>query len=277
MVQNNELGRLPSISIAIPNLNQGQFLEEAIQSILNHRNLDIRIAVLDAGSTDNSKDIIEKYKKHIYYVRSYKDNGQAAAINEGINHLPVADFVCWLNADDVFLANGLNVLANFLVENPECNVAYGNAYITNEKNETIGEYPTERFSTTKLARSCIICQPASLIRYHAWKAVGGLVDTFQMCMDYDLWWRLKRNGDFGYVGHFVACSRDHGSTKTRKFHGKHMEESFAILRENLGYVPWIWCATYVKEKHNYKKNFFNKVYFRLLTFFFFVRNLKLHF
>src|SRR5690606_17794486 len=105
--QNDVKSQRPSVSVVVPNLNQGRFLEQAIQSIISQPGLYIRIAVMDAGSQDESVSIIKKYESQLTYWRSSPDNGQAAAINEGVKKLPPSDYVCWLNADDVFLESGL--------------------------------------------------------------------------------------------------------------------------------------------------------------------------
>lgn len=78
----------PTVAVVVPNLNQGSYLEEALVSIISQDGIDIYLAVLDAGSSDNSRSIINKYEKYIHYWRSHQDDGQAAAINEGVFNLP---------------------------------------------------------------------------------------------------------------------------------------------------------------------------------------------
>ena len=97
----------PLITIAVPSLNQGKFLDDALASIFNQF-LCVEVFVLDGGSTDNSLDVIKKWERWLSGWRSHPDDGQSAAINEGIA-LGNAPFVCWLNSDDWFLPGGFGL------------------------------------------------------------------------------------------------------------------------------------------------------------------------
>jgi glycosyltransferase involved in cell wall biosynthesis len=89
----------PTVTIAIPSYNHGRFLEDALSSVLD-QDLPVEIFVVDAGSTDESIEIIKKFESRLAGWRSYGDRGQAAAINEGIAR-GNARYVCWLNSDDI--------------------------------------------------------------------------------------------------------------------------------------------------------------------------------
>src|SRR5262249_28681342 len=73
-----------------------------------------------------------------------------------------------------------------------------------------------------------------------WVSVGGLDERLQMCLDYDLWWRLSRVGRIAFLPEFVALSRDHAATKTRLHQDLLYEEAFEVLRRHLGHVPCRW-------------------------------------
>jgi GT2 family glycosyltransferase len=235
-------GVRPSVAIAVPSLEQGRFLGAALDSVLAQAGVDVRVAVLDAGSRDASPAVISRYASHLQFWRSSPDGGQAAAINEGIQRLPDTAYVGWLNADDELLPGGLARLAAHRDAHPDEVAAFGQAHITDSAGRQIGAFPTREFTRRALARTSIVCQPASLIRRRAWEAVGGLDESLHMCLDYDLWWRLSALGPIGYVREPIACSRDHDGTKTRAGQDRHYAEGFAVLRRHLGYVPLSWCV-----------------------------------
>jgi GT2 family glycosyltransferase len=231
------------VGLAVPNLDQGRFLPQALDSAFGQSGIDLAVAVLDGGSRDDSIAVIRRYESRLDYWRSHPDAGQAAAINEGIARLGTVDHVGWLNADDVLLPGALLTMARYLDEHRECVAVFGDAYIADESGRVTGRFPTRPFTRRALAARSIICQPASLIRRRAWEAVGGLDESLHMCLDYDLWWRLAGLGPIGYVGEPLACSRDHAGTKTRGHQDRLYREVFSVLDRHLAYVPWRWCLS----------------------------------
>jgi GT2 family glycosyltransferase len=239
------------VGIAVPNLNQGRFLGAALDS-LRLQLVAPRSAVLDAGSSDGSRELLQARQGELAYWRSAPDRGQAAAINEGLAWLiaadPAIDAVGWLNADDFFVTGGLDRLADALSAHPDWVAVAGRGLLAGEDGALGDEIPTARFSREAFAHACTICQPATLIRRAAWERVGGLDDTLEMCFDYDLWWRLADIGVIGYLDVVVAASRDHGSTKTRRRREQYFREATAIVRRETGAVPWHWYISRALER-----------------------------
>ncbi|REL30180.1 glycosyltransferase family 2 protein [Thalassotalea euphylliae] len=229
----------PLITVVVPSYNQGKFLEQCLESIFKI-NLPIEVFVLDGGSSDNSLDVIKNYNDKITWWRSHKDDGQSAAINEGIAR-GNAPYVCWLNSDDFFYEGGLEAMYAQLVNHQEKAFAYGKCWLTSESGCRLSHYLTLPFSAYLLANYCFICQPGTLISRKAWESIGGLNESLNLAMDYDLWWRLYNQfGAPQFCRMDIAASRAHADTKTANSIDDHYSESTDVVRNHYGRVPIKW-------------------------------------
>ncbi len=244
----------PLVTLAVPSFNQGRFLEQALNSIVQQE-CPVELFIMDGGSTDNSIDIIQQWNDRITGWRSHPDQGQAAAINEGIAQ-GKAPYVGWLNSDDWLLPGCLTRLVNALEEHPHAPAVYGRAWNIREHDQSRSPIWVEPFNERRLALRCIISQPATLMRRSAWEALGGVDGSLHMAMDYDLWWRLfKTFGPLKMVDEYVAVNREHADTKTKTQRRRHYQEAMQVIRRHYGTIPlkwWlyqpyaVWFKTYVK-------------------------------
>ena len=90
---------LPKVSIVTPSFNQASFLERTISSVLDQDYANIEYIIIDGGSTDNSKEIIQKYADRLAFWQSQKDKGQTDAINQDFAR-SYDEILEWLNSDD---------------------------------------------------------------------------------------------------------------------------------------------------------------------------------
>ncbi|MEL6334977.1 MAG: glycosyltransferase, partial [Cyanobacteria bacterium J06626_26] len=88
------------VSVIISNYNYGRFITEAIESVLNQRYSNVELIVVDDGSTDNSRDIIQSYSHRLISVFQ-ANSGQGAAFNAGLAQAS-GDIICFLDADDYY-------------------------------------------------------------------------------------------------------------------------------------------------------------------------------
>ena len=229
------------ITIAVPSFNQGRYLNDTLTSIFR-QGLPVEVFVMDGGSSDNSVEIIKQWEPKLKGWRSHPDNGQAAAINEGIG-LGNAPYVCWLNSDDFFYPDGLRSILYALEKQPTRQFAYGRCWSVSAKGKKRAPYLTMPFSEALFANFCFIAQPATLITRAAWEKADGLNEDMQMAFDYDLWWRLYREyGKPEYCRKFVAATRMHKDTKTATRTDLHYQESIDVVKRNRSYVPIKWRA-----------------------------------
>jgi len=233
----------PLVTVAVPSFNQGRFLEQALESIFA-QDVEPEVFVMDGGSTDGSREIIERHAGRLSGWRSGPDGGQSAAINEGVAR-GRAPFVCWLNSDDMFLPGGLVRLCRELRDNESAPGVFGRVWNLDEASGKRRPAWIQPFTERNLSLRCIVSQPGSLMRRSAWEAVTGLDGSLRMAMDYDLWWRLyRRFGALAMVDEFVAVNREHEQTKTRTQRRLHYSEAMDLVRRYHGRIPWKWWLYY---------------------------------
>jgi glycosyltransferase involved in cell wall biosynthesis len=111
-MKHKEMSASFKISVITPSYNSGDYLEEAIQSVLIQNYPDFEHIVVDGGSTDNTLDILRKYD-HLIWV-SEPDKGQSDAMNKGFR-MSTGDIIVYLNADDYFLTEAFNRVIPYFV------------------------------------------------------------------------------------------------------------------------------------------------------------------
>jgi glycosyltransferase involved in cell wall biosynthesis len=92
----------PRLTIITPSLNQAQYLERAIRSVLDQGYPDLEYIVMDGGSTDGSVNILKRYDGHLAHWQSEPDGGQSWAINRAIER-STGDVIAYINSDDYYL------------------------------------------------------------------------------------------------------------------------------------------------------------------------------
>jgi glycosyltransferase involved in cell wall biosynthesis len=229
----------PVVTVAVPSFNHGRYLDAALDSLFA-QDIAVEVFVADAGSTDETLDVIRRREGQLLGWRSHPDAGQAAAINEAIAK-GSAPYVCWLNSDDWLLPGGLARLHAALERDPAAPMAYGRAWNFVERTGNKRPVFVRPFSERWMAQLCIVSQPATLVRRSAWEAVGGVDARLHMAMDYDLWWRLyRRFGSPAFVDEFIAVNREHADTKTSTQRRLHYREAMGVVRKHYGRVPLKW-------------------------------------
>lgn len=112
-----DMAREPLVSIIINNYNYGRFLGDAIDSALGQSYPCIEIVVVDDGSTDNSRAIVNKYGNQVVSV--FKQNGgQASAFNTGFANCR-GEIVCFLDSDDIFAPGKVAHVVQIFTDHPE--------------------------------------------------------------------------------------------------------------------------------------------------------------
>ena len=129
------------ISVIIPTYNRGNIIENTIKSTLNQTYKNLEVIIIDDGSTDNTKEIIDKFDdKRIKYIKINENLGGSNARNIGIKHA-TGRFISFQDSDDIFYPNKLELQFNNMINQNsnldfcKIKVIYNNSYYNFVPNE----------------------------------------------------------------------------------------------------------------------------------------------
>src|SRR5262245_37115584 len=177
----------PRITVVTPSLNQGQYLEATLRSVLLQGYPNLEYRVMDGGSTDDSVGILRRYERWLDGWVSAPDNGQSHAINQGLSQAS-GQVLAWLNSDDTYEPGALVRIGRAFAEHPEAVLIFGQAYHISRTGRRIGQASARAYDRRwLLEQGNSIPQPSAFFNQAAWRAVGQLDETLHFAMDYDLW------------------------------------------------------------------------------------------
>lgn len=216
----------PRITVVMPSFNQAAYLEESLCSVLDQHYPNLEFMVLDAGSTDGSRAIIERYDHVLSYWRSERDDGQSAAIDEGIK-LSTGELAGWLNSDDVLLPGALRAVGEAYCQHPTGGLFAGNLVFMDFRGMITGflrmPAQAEWFAWRGLFA---ISGPGSFFRTVDYRDTGGVRHDLHYVMDNELYMRMLLGGvQFVYIDRYLAAFRRHTDQKTTALRSKaHAEQ-----------------------------------------------------
>lgn len=209
---NNEKNRMnrtkgfPKISIVTPSLNQGDYLEQTIQSVLSQKYPNLEYIIIDGGSTDNSIEIIRKYSSYLKYWISEPDSGQYDAINKGFKHCS-GEIFAWINADDLYFPGSFSVISDIFTIYPQIDWLTSLSHAFIDKNTRIvGAQRSEGYNKISFylgrngaaisegGSTYYIMQEATFWRSSLWEEAGGYLNTaYSLAADFELWLRFWKH------------------------------------------------------------------------------------
>jgi glycosyltransferase involved in cell wall biosynthesis len=197
----------PAISVAMSVYNGERFLAEAIESVLGQTFGDLEFLIVDDGSTDSSRAMIEAYAAKDARIRPIvrENRGLIASLNQMLDEAQ-APLVARMDADDVCLPERLEKQVEFLDAHPDYGVL---GCWTVDIDENGGDWTSGDWTPHPLTheefvehidqRAPLLCHPAVVFRRDLVRAVGGYHAAYTHCEDLDLWLRLASITKIGNI------------------------------------------------------------------------------
>lgn len=201
------------ITIITPSFQQGTFIEQTIQSVIAQEYPNVEHMIFDAGSTDQTLEIIKKYENHLHFWQSEPDKGQSDAINKGFSRA-TGEILTWLNSDDQLLPNALHRINQVFQENPEVFLVHGKTILFGSNRadflHSSPDYDLEKLYLAGLP----FAQPSSFFRRQSILDYGFLDQSLHYAMDYDLFVRIALNHKILKINDTLSKYLIHENSKT---------------------------------------------------------------
>lgn len=193
---------MPTIAVIIPTHNRPEELRKAVLSVYHQTQLPNELIIIDDGSVPPiTKDIFKDAPNNLRTIllRNNISLGANNARNRGINSA-TSEWIAFLDDDDEFLPNKIEVVSKAIEDNPYCDFFYHPAIVNmvNEKityNTNPREYkPSDDIFRLLLVKNEIGGTPTVIIKRSKLLEVGGFDKEMPALEDYELWLRLTKKG-----------------------------------------------------------------------------------
>jgi glycosyltransferase involved in cell wall biosynthesis len=209
------------VSVIIPTFNRGILLCEAIDSVLAQNFTDLEIVVVDDGSTDHTASLCQKFGNRIFY-HPQQNRGVAAARNQGVR-LARGEFICFLDSDDLWKPNKLEIQIAFADAHPEYGLiateiaSFDRQGIVSDRSKASMYKIANGMVIEDLLFSNWIQTSTVLVRAETLEVVGGFdEDVGQFGEDWLLWMRIASRFPVYFIPEPLVLYRIHQEKLTSR-------------------------------------------------------------
>ena len=204
----------PNVSVIVPSYNHARFVATTLRSIINQTLAPAELIVIDDGSTDNSRTIIDRALAQCPFPCEFiarENRGLCATLNEGLGRAS-GEYFAYLGSDDLWLPDFLKARTKLLAARPAAVLAYGHAYFIDEEDRIVDSTShwanySDGDARRMLLKTIAPMSPTVLYRRdalwrHRWNESARLED-------YDLYLRLCVEGEFAFDPQVLSAWRRH--------------------------------------------------------------------
>jgi glycosyltransferase involved in cell wall biosynthesis len=225
------------ISVVTIAYNQAEYLEAALRSVLDQDYAHIEYIVVDPGSTDDSRDIIQRYADRITKIVFEPDAGPADGLNKGFSHA-TGDIFFYINADDIVLPGAFRTIAKHFDQHPDIDIIYGHGMQLDAAGRAVRRLYSTRWGLRAYGYgACNVSQQATYFRSSIFRAVGGFNPKNCTCWDGELLVDMAlARGSFLRVPEFLGGFRVHQDsiTGSNRLYAEYPQDTARIAEKIFG-------------------------------------------
>jgi len=198
---------IPLVSAVLPVHNRASTLARAVESVLAQSFRDFELIVVDDGSTDGSRAVVESFGSRVRLFAGSRRRGPYAARNTALRHAR-GELIAFIDSDDAWLPHHLATLVPLLTRRPEVGLAFGDARVVTPA----GPRPLTMFRVSPPARGSVAAELTrwnfvptltALVRRRCLEEIGGFVEA-PLAADYLAWFRIALRHQLDFVADVVA-------------------------------------------------------------------------
>ncbi len=188
------------VSVIIPTFNREHLLRRSVESVLKQSFSDFQLLVVDDGSDDGTKALIESIEDPgIEYIRHETNRGVSAARNTGVRHSD-GEFVAFLDSDDTWAESKLErQVAAFDAGSNRLGAVYTTFRKIDWRYEPEVRRPSGNIAIPILVNNCVGTASTPMLTRRCFEATGGFDEALRSSEDWDLWIRVARDWEFEYL------------------------------------------------------------------------------
>lgn len=210
-------------SLVTISFNQAQFLEEALDSVLGQDHPGIEYIVVDPGSKDGSREIIERRASRLAGMIFEPDRGAPEGLNKGFARA-TGDIFGFLNSDDVLLPGAIREVSRAFERHADCDVVMGGGFLVDSSGRRLRHIHAAGFTATRyFYGGATWLQQSTFFRRRVFEAVGGFNVNNRSCWDGELVLDMVRSGArVAYLDQDLSLFRIHPTSITGSRRHKEM-------------------------------------------------------
>ncbi|QEY11281.1 glycosyltransferase [Cellvibrio sp. KY-YJ-3] len=199
------------VTIITPTYNREAFLPAAIESVLAQTYKNFEFIIVDDGSEDNSRKLIESYAEkdsRIKYL--YQENQRQSVARNYALSVAKGDFICFLDSDNYWPHDKLEKSLKAFEQHPEADIVYGDCITIDEHGNELHRNNMRRYSgsiAALLLKDNFVSMNTTMTRRRCFNEMGGMSGKRRVADDYDLWLKFSARYRFQYIPEFLAYYR----------------------------------------------------------------------